>query len=137
MRSSRSTSHVGLAFAGAVLVLVGGLLAYSGAVLSNSARVTTPLIATRPDLTAVRPLIEAAADRVVGSQPFQSLFRGATYDLHRSVFDTDANTITLRVADVGVLVDAALQSSRRRLPLVCRRPSGPRSRPSRAAIWAA
>lgn len=118
-----------LACAAATLALLGGLLTYVGAVVTDSGefadrtssvlrqapvraavarRVTAQLVAARPDLSAVRPLIEGGADRVVGSTPFVSLFRGATYDLHRSLFDTDSSSVVLGIADVGVLVDAAL-----------------------------
>jgi len=61
------------------------------------------------NLVAVRPLIQSAAGVIVGSRPFQSLFHRAAQDLHRTVFTRDQNTATLTLADVGVLLTAALK----------------------------
>ncbi|UGS39290.1 PI-PLC domain-containing protein [Capillimicrobium parvum] len=61
------------------------------------------------NLVAVRPLIQSAAGAIVGSKPFQSLFHRAAVDLHRTVFTRNQNTATLTLADVGVLLTAALE----------------------------
>jgi hypothetical protein len=61
------------------------------------------------NLVAVRPLIQSAAGAIVGSRPFMSLFHRAAVDLHRTVFTHDQNTATLTLADVGVLLTAALE----------------------------
>lgn len=61
------------------------------------------------DLVAVRPLIESAASTMISTPAFQSLFRTAARDLHRTVFTKDRNTATLTVADVGVLLSSTLQ----------------------------
>jgi hypothetical protein len=127
----RRRISIGLACAGAVLVLCGGLIAYAGHVVSNSRqfatratsalgdgsmraliarRLTAQVVAARSELIAVRPVIESAINAVVGSAPFQSVFEGAIYDLHRSVFTTGQDTFTLRLADVGVLVEASLRA---------------------------
>lgn len=61
------------------------------------------------DLAAVRPLVESAAGAIVSTPAFQSLFRKAVRDLHRTVFTRDRDTATLTLLDVGVLLRAALE----------------------------
>ena len=115
----------------AILVLVGGIVSYAGHVVSNSEqfarratstlgnagmraviarRATAQIVSRRSELIAVRPLVESAVDAIVGSSPFQSIFEGAVYDLHRSVFSSGNDTFTLRLADVAVLVQSALRT---------------------------
>ena len=50
-------------------------------------RLTDAAIDARPDLVAVRPLVEGVAEGVVRGAAFRSLVRGAARDVHRSVFD--------------------------------------------------
>ena len=71
-------------------------------------RLTDAVIQSRPDLVAVRPLIASAAETIVRGAAFRSLARGAARDVHTSIFDRDAGTVTLTVADTGVLVAEAL-----------------------------
>jgi hypothetical protein len=61
------------------------------------------------DLVAVRQLIQGAAQQAVGGSAFRGLFRAAVADVHRSVFDRDADTVTLTVANLGVVLQAALE----------------------------
>jgi hypothetical protein len=61
------------------------------------------------DLVAIRPLVETAAGAVVSTPAFQSLFRSAVRDLHRTVFTNDRSTATLTIADTGVLLANALE----------------------------
>src|SRR3954452_20723523 len=81
-------------------------------------RVSDGAIAADPDLVAVRPLIETTADAIMRSEAFQLLLRGAVRDLHRSAFDRDATTVTLSIADAGILLSDTL---RRLSPDVARR----------------
>jgi hypothetical protein len=60
------------------------------------------------DLVAIRPLIETAASAIMGSRAFEGLFSRAVRDLHRTAFTRDQNTVTLTIADVGVLLSTAL-----------------------------
>jgi hypothetical protein len=64
------------------------------------------------DLLAARPLIETIASTIVGSRAFTSLFRSAVRDVHSAVFNRDSESVTLRVADVGTVLAAALQKLR-------------------------
>lgn len=83
-------------------------------------RVSDEAIKARPDLVGVRPLIGAVAEGVVRSPPFGALFRAGVYDLHRSVFSSDNDTVALAVSDVGVLVIQAVEriqpSAAKRIP---------------------
>ena len=58
-------------------------------------RLTDAAIRAEPDLVGVRPLVTSAAEGVVRSAAFRSLVRAAARDVHRSVFDRDASTVTL------------------------------------------
>jgi len=85
-------------------------------------RLTDTAIRAYPDLIAVRPLATSAAEGVVRSAALRSLVRAAARDLHRSVFDRDASTVTLAIADVGVLLNEAIRHLRP--DLAGRLPSG-------------
>jgi hypothetical protein len=70
------------------------------------------VLANQQDLLAARPIIESVASTVVGSRAFTGVFRAAVRDVHRAVFNRDANTVTLTVADVGTILGAALEKLR-------------------------
>ncbi len=72
-------------------------------------RVTDGIVEGQPDLVAVRPVIQGVAAGVVGSGAFNDLLRAAVRDVHRAIFKRDKNTVTLTVADVGVVVESALE----------------------------
>jgi hypothetical protein len=61
------------------------------------------------DLVALRPLIEGLSGEIVGSGAFRGLFRASVADVHRSVFEENADTVTLTVANLGVVLRAALE----------------------------
>ncbi|WP_028065514.1 hypothetical protein [Solirubrobacter soli] len=71
-------------------------------------RLSDAAVEAYPDLVAVRPLVTSAAEGVVTSPAFRSLVRAAARDVHRSVFDRDASTVTLTVVDAGVLLNEAI-----------------------------
>ena len=76
-------------------------------------RVTDGLVlANRPDLLAARPLIAGAVSGLVGGDVFGSLVRRAARDAHRAVFDGDEDTLTLTLADAGLVAAAALRTLR-------------------------
>lgn len=75
-----------------------------------SNRLADEVVAVAPDLIGARPLLEGALDGIVGSPPFQQLFRGAVADLHRTAFEAERDSVALKVSDAGVLVIEALQS---------------------------
>jgi uncharacterized membrane protein HdeD (DUF308 family) len=127
----RGAISVLLAWLAVAGVLGGGVLAYCGHVFSDSGQfstratatlrsgavrgviargVSSALVSAEPDLVGVQPLVAGAAQAIVASTPFQSIVEGAVYDVHRTVFARGADTFTLRLADVGVLADAALRA---------------------------
>src|SRR3954451_15582358 len=73
-------------------------------------RVVDAAVRVKPDLISARPLLEGAAATVIGTGAFRSLIRAAARDVHRSAFDRDAATVTLTVADAGILVAQAARS---------------------------
>ena len=67
-------------------------------------RVTDQLVLrNRPDLLAARPLIAGAVSGVVGGEAFATILRAAARDAHRAVFDRDQDSLTLTLADAGVV----------------------------------
>jgi hypothetical protein len=76
-------------------------------------RVTDEVILKNEEnLVAARPIIQSVVSAVAGSRAFRSLFRAAVRDVHRALFDRDANTVTLTVADVGTVLAAVLEEVR-------------------------
>ncbi|MDA0183160.1 hypothetical protein OJ997_22815, partial [Solirubrobacter phytolaccae] len=75
-------------------------------------RLTDAAIRAEPDLVAIRPLVLSVAEGVVRSGAFGAIVRGAVRDVHRSAFDANATTVTLTVADVGLLLADALDRLR-------------------------
>ena len=64
------------------------------------------------DLVAFRPLIESVVDGVTGGSVFQSAFRAGVADLHRTIFEQDANTVTLALADLGEVLRGTFEALR-------------------------
>ncbi|MEA2347588.1 MAG: hypothetical protein QOG62_1375 [Thermoleophilaceae bacterium] len=75
-----------------------------------SERVTGAVLNVAPDAIAFRPVISGIVDGLIGTPAFQGVFRSAVYDLHRTIFGRSQSTITLAVADVGLLLTDALKS---------------------------
>jgi hypothetical protein len=76
-------------------------------------RVTDDLVLrAEADLVGFRPLIEGVVDGIVGGSVFQSAFQAGVADLHRAVFEQDANTATLTLADLGQVLRGAFEALR-------------------------
>lgn len=73
-------------------------------------RIADELIDRKPDLIAVRPVLESVVSGIVGSGAFQDLFRAGVADVHRSVFTKDKDTVTLTIADIGATVRGTLEA---------------------------
>lgn len=67
------------------------------------------VLARASELTAARPLIEAATADVVGGTAFRRVFRAGVVDVHRAVLGRQESTVTLTVADAGTIVAEALR----------------------------
>jgi len=74
-------------------------------------RVTAAVLAERPDLTPVRPLLLATARVLVSSDPFRAVVRTAAASAHRALLSEDTQRIALSVPDVGVLLRSALEGA--------------------------
>jgi hypothetical protein len=61
------------------------------------------------DLVAVRPVVRSLAGAVLGSKAFAALFRRAVIEAHTAVVQRGDGRLLVRVADVGVLVQGALE----------------------------
>jgi hypothetical protein len=78
-------------------------------------RVTDELVLERhPDLLAGRPIVAGTVSQIVGGDVFASLFRPAVADVHRALF-RDRDTVTLTLADVGIVAADALEQVEPRL----------------------
>jgi hypothetical protein len=67
-------------------------------------RLTNVVVGVRPDLLALRPIVELGARSVVGTAQFRSLVRRGALEAHRSAFDAHARGVTLQIRDAGLLV---------------------------------
>ena len=141
----RPRAALGLSWAAALLAAValaaGALLTYADRTLLDSdgfadrtaaalergpvrdaaaRRLTDAAIAVRPNLVAVRPIIELGAGAVVGTAAFRSLVRRGALEAHRSAFAEHRDTVAFRVRDAGLLVADAVRTLRpdaaRRVP---------------------
>lgn len=73
-----------------------------------ASRLTDAIVAQRPDLTAVRPLLEGTMNGLVGSAPFRAVARTGLRSAHEAFFSKGAESVLLSVPDVGILVQSAL-----------------------------
>ncbi len=72
-------------------------------------RVTDAVLAERPDLTAVRPLLLATASGLISSEPFRGAVRAAARRTHEAMFSQGSRRIILSIPDVGLLLRGAFQ----------------------------
>jgi hypothetical protein len=61
------------------------------------------------DLVAIRPVVRSLAGAVLSSPAFAALFRRAVVEAHSAVVQRGDGRILVRVADVGVLIQGALE----------------------------
>jgi hypothetical protein len=73
-------------------------------------RITDAVLREKPDLTAVRPIIQATAAGLVGSQAFGRVLASALREAHDSALSEAGRGILVSLPDVGVLVRSALAS---------------------------
>ncbi len=70
--------------------------------------ISTQLVRQNPNLVAIRPLVESVATRVAGGDLLSGPTRTAVQATHRVLTEGDADSIALRLADVGAVVTGAL-----------------------------
>ena len=127
---TRQVASIVLAVVGCVLALVGGVALYARSEIFDSdvfadhaaetlkddqvrAAVVEPIAdqATEkgPDvLINVRPLLVGAADGVIGSTPFRSVFRKGARKAYRAIFTKDKEEIALTLGKADVLIKDAV-----------------------------
>jgi hypothetical protein len=132
IRSSATVSRV-LAALAATALAIGALLTYAEHTVFRSDafadRVAASLrtapvrdatarqlanaaVGIHPDLVSLRPIVDLAARAVVETPQFRSLVRRAALDVHRSAFEADRDTASLRVRDAGILLAGAVRRLR-------------------------
>jgi hypothetical protein len=81
---------------------------------------TDEIVAARPDLIAVQPLIGGVAEQVVGGSAFRALAGRAAFEAHAAIVDRERDSAVLIVGNGALLVTQALEATRpelaRRLP---------------------
>ena len=131
--SGRAALSWALAALAAIAIAVGGLFLYASHVLFDSdafggrvaaslktapvrnaaaGRLTDAVLGLKPDLVALRPIVELGARGVVASGPFRALVRGAAIDAHRAAFDREQDSVAVRVRDAGILLAGAVRRLR-------------------------
>jgi hypothetical protein len=71
-------------------------------------RIADQLIASHPDLIAIRPLVEQTAVRVVGGDRLSRPTRAAATAAHTALTESDADSIVLRITDAAAVVTGVL-----------------------------
>jgi hypothetical protein len=71
---------------------------------------TQQIIAGRPDLVAVRPLVEQVTSEVAGSDLLTPLVTRAATEVQRAATSDDGGDIALRLVDAGAVAAAALRA---------------------------
>lgn len=64
-----------------------------------------------PDLISFRPVITGTVETVLGSDAGTAVVRGAVSDLHRTLFTSGGDTVTLGVTDVLILAADAIEQT--------------------------
>ncbi len=70
--------------------------------------ITAQVLATDPDLVAVRPLIDAAATALASSTALTPIVRASARSVHTAFTTSNATSVVLRLADVGAVLTAAV-----------------------------
>lgn len=83
-------------------------LADPGVAAASAELVTQAVIKSQPNLIAVRPLILAGANVLVGTRGFQALAGRAAMRVHETVFSEGARRILLSLPDFQILLNSAL-----------------------------
>ncbi len=140
MRARRLTA-LGLLAAFALALAVAAIALYAERTLFDSGRfadrvevaleddavsrevadtLTAEIVAAKPDLIAVQPLIGGVAEQVAGGSAFRALAGRAAFETHAAVFDRERDSAVLIVGNGALLVAQAIEATRpelaRRLP---------------------
>ena len=118
-----------LLVAGAIMVGIAGLLVVTSRNILNSTRfganigaslgdervatyvagqVTDAIIAQRPNLVTVRPILLSSVRAIVSSEPFIATVRASARSAHRFFFEQAGSRLVLSLPDIGTVVRSAL-----------------------------
>ena len=118
-----------LLISGALMVCVAGMLVVTSRNVLNSTRfganiaaslgdervasyvaghVTDAIIAQRPDLVSVRPILLSSVRAIVSSEPFAATVRASARSAHRFFFEQAGSRLVLSLPDIGTVVRSAL-----------------------------
>jgi hypothetical protein len=118
--------------AGAVLMFVAGLLVVTSRNILNSTRfganiaasladdrvasyvaghLTDVIIAQKPDLVTVRPILLSSVRSIVGSEPFRAVVRTSARSAHKFFFEQAGQRLVLSLPDLGTVVRSALEQA--------------------------
>ncbi|MGI9556407.1 MAG: hypothetical protein ACR2N5_00535, partial [Solirubrobacterales bacterium] len=128
----RRAWSMALAALGAFVLVVGAIFFYAREHIFDSDRfadhavaalddertraaLTEPIVTTiieqgSADLINAQPIIESAVSGVLGSAPFEALFRNAVREAHRALFNENTETLVLTLADAGIVVIEAVRA---------------------------
>ncbi|HTR77125.1 MAG TPA: hypothetical protein VMH39_03415, partial [Gemmatimonadaceae bacterium] len=76
-----------------------------------SARITDAIVAQRPNLVSVRPVLESGVNAVVASPPFRAFVRAAAREAHHQLFEAAGKNVILSLPDFSVLIRGALENA--------------------------
>lgn len=76
-----------------------------------ASRLADEVIAQNQDLIPSRPVVEGTIRTLIDTRAFEALFRRAVIDVHATLFSRDT-TILLNLADIGIVLGAALDQVR-------------------------
>ena len=72
--------------------------------------IAAQLIVANPDLVALAPLVQAVSIRVAGSDLLERPVRRAASTVHTALTEEDADSVVLRIADLGAIVSGVVAS---------------------------
>ena len=73
-----------------------------------ASQITDAMVAQRPNLVALRPILESSVRGVVASEPFRALVRRSARTAHHAMFEAAGQRVVLALPDVSALVRGAL-----------------------------
>jgi hypothetical protein len=71
-------------------------------------RITDGIVAQRPNLIALRPVLETSVRSVVRSEAFGAVVRTAARTVHHSLFESAGERVVLALPDISALIRGAL-----------------------------
>ncbi|HWE22364.1 MAG TPA: hypothetical protein VG496_00365, partial [Myxococcales bacterium] len=74
-------------------------------------KLTDAVVAQKPDLIAVRPILVSTVTGLLRSDTFRGVLRTAARSGHRAIFEESGRRVVLSLPDVGILLRSALEQA--------------------------